>query len=357
MKIMKTFLNKSIWMILAMIVFAGFIMNSCDDDKEPTPVDKTVLLDSITVATQLLSDTEEGINDGQYPTAARTALQTAITSAQSVASSTTVTQEEVNNAVVALQNAMNTYRESKIAPVAEADLVGHWSFNEGTGTVANDNSANGFDGTFKTGPTAWGAGFPVWAADRNGDAGKAIHFDEGANIEVPYNTNLNPRQISIALWINPDLINANNRFIGLHSWIAYKFQLQEANRPFFTVHSEDDAYFDRDAEVNLPIQQWHHIAVTFGGGKMIFYIDGDVVKTWENTPGQAISIASNPYNLVFGQDFPTDQYAATPDNYDNDKKIPLDWGGYFHGYLDEIRIYKAVLTASQVNTIYNREKP
>ena len=71
-----------------------------------------------------------------------------------------VTQEQVNNAVVALNNAVDAYNESEIAPVAEADLVAHWSFDEGTGTVANDNSANGFDGEFKTGHIDWGAGFP-----------------------------------------------------------------------------------------------------------------------------------------------------------------------------------------------------
>ena len=90
---------------------------------------------------------------------------------------------------------------------------------------------------------------------------------------------------------------------------------------------------------------------------MIFYIDGVAVKTWENTPGDAKSISGAPYNLVIGQDFPTDQYAATEANYDVDKKIPLAWGGYFRGLLDEVRIYKTVLTATQVESIFNREKP
>lgn len=348
---------KPMLLILGWAVFAGLLVTSCDDDEKTTPVTKTVLQDSINVATNLLDDTEEGINDGQYSADARAALQGAITAAQSVATSTTVTQAEVNNAIVSLHNAMETYRDAEIAPVAEADLIGHWAFDEGTGSTAHDNSANGFDGAFKTGPAAWGAGFPEWAEDRNGDAGKAIHFDEGANIEIPYNTNLNPKQLTIALWINADKIDANNRFLGLQSWIAYKFQLQEANRPFLTVHSSDDQYYDRDAEVNLPINEWHHIAVTFGGGNMIFYIDGVAVKTWDNTPGEAMSIADDPYNLVFGQDFPTDQYAATDTNFDNDHKIPLAWGGYFHGLLDEIRIYKSVLSATQVESIYNREKP
>ncbi len=351
---------KTVLMILGLFVFAGLMITSCDDDSDDNSdaqqVDKTVLQDSIDVAVELLANTEQGINDGQFSSDARTALQSAITAAQAVVSSTTVTQAQVNNAIVALTTAIDTYRDAEIAPVGEADLVGHWSFDEGTGTIASDASANGFDGTFKTGPADWGAGYPTWALDRNGDAGKAIHVDNGGNIEVPYNTNLNPKQLTIALWVNADEINAGNRFIGLQSWIGYKFQLQEANRPFATVHAADGTY-DRDAEVNLPIQEWHHVAFTFGGGNMIFYIDGVAVKTWDNTPGDAVSISGTPYNLVFGQDFPTDQYAATTTNFETDQKIPLEWGGYFRGLLDEIRIYKTVLTATQIESIYNREKP
>jgi hypothetical protein len=354
---MNLIFRKPIVMILALFVFAGLTITSCDEDEKATPVDKTVLQDSIELAVDLLASTEEGINDGQFSAASRTSLQTSITAAEAVVDNTAVTQVQVDNAVVALHQALEAYRAAEVAPVAVEALVGHWSFDEGTGTVAHDNSDNGFDGTFKTGAEAWGSGFPVWAEDRHGDDGKAIHFNEGANIEVPYNTNLNPEQMSVSLWINADEINAGNRFMGLQSWYAYKFQLQEANKPFFTVHTQTDAYYDRDAEQDLPINEWHHIAVTFGAGNMVFYIDGVAVKTWDNTPGEALSISGTPYNLVFGQDFPTDQYAAVTTNFEVDHKIPLEWGGYFRGLLDEIRIYNAVLTSSQIESIYNREKP
>ncbi|MDQ3536308.1 MAG: LamG domain-containing protein [Bacteroidota bacterium] len=263
----------------------------------------------------------------------------------------------MNNAIVSLGQAVDAYEAAVITPIAEADLIGHWTFNEGTGTVAADNSANAFNGNFVTGHEGWGAGVPMWSADRHGEEGKAIHFDEGANIEIPYNTKLNPSQMTVSMWVKVDEINANNRFLGLHSWEGYKFQLQEANKPFFTINTSEGIY-DRDAEVNgLPVDEWHHIAVTFGGGNMTFYIDGTEVKKWENTPGDAKSISGNPYNVVFGQDFPTDKYAANGDNFDNDKIIPLDWGGYFRGSMDEIRMYKTVLTASQIQSIYDREKP
>ena len=63
------------------------------------------------------------------------------------------------------------------------------------------------------------------------------------------------------------------------------------------------------------------------------------------------------HNLVIGQDFPPDQYAATDANFETDQKIPLAWGGYFHGALDEVRMYKTVLSDTQIQSIYDREKP
>ncbi|HYG01488.1 MAG TPA: LamG-like jellyroll fold domain-containing protein [Chryseosolibacter sp.] len=361
---MNLIFRKPIVLILGLFLSVGIVITSCsDDDDNPTPVDFTALEDAIDDATERLAATEEGINDGQFSAAARTALQTAITSAQEVVDDETSTQTDVANAVVALTQAVETYNAAEIAPVAVEALVAHWSFDEGTGTVAGDNSENGFDGTLKTGHIDWGGGFPAWSEDRHGDDGKALHFDEGANIEIPYSTALNPSQMSIALWVNADEINENNRFLGLHSWVGYKFQLQSTNRPFFTVHNDEDGYYDRDAEVELPINEWHHIAVTFGGGNTIFYIDGVAVKTWDNTPGEAMSIADDPYNLVIGQDFPTDMYSEgdgtgfDDPNSPNYRIIPLAWGGYFRGLLDEVRIYNTVLTASQIETVYNREKP
>jgi hypothetical protein len=37
--------------------------------------------------------------------------------------------------------------------------------------------------------------------------------------------------------------------------------------------------------------------------------------------------------------------------------IPVAWGGHFRGSIDELRMYNAVLTASQVTALYEREKP
>jgi hypothetical protein len=349
-------MRKPFYVILAMLIVAGFAITSCSDDDGPVKADTSVLMDSINAAKDLIADTDEGVNDGQFPAGAKAIVQSAINAAQVVADNTAASQTDVNNAISSLHQVLDAYRAKVIKPIAEADLIGHWAFDEGTGTKAADNTSHHFDGTFKTGPAGWGAGVPAWATDRYGNAKKAISFDKGANIEVPYNAMINPAKISISLWVNPAEIRESNRFIGLQSWLGYKFQLQASNKPFFSISTKDNGIQEHDAgDPQLPLNAWHHLVITFGGGKMDFYIDGELAIEWD-APGEGKTI-SPTYNLVFGQDFPTDKYAATDTNFDNDHIIPLAWGGYYHGLLDEIRIYKTNLTGAQVKSLYDREKP
>ena len=179
--------------------------------------------------------------------------------------------------------------------------------------------------------------------------------------KFPYNTALNPTTMSVSLWAKAD-VNApviNNQYmVSMNRWNGYKLQFQDSPKAFFTVKANvpgvvDPAFYDRDNASPLVTQgQWWHIVVTFGGGHMIFYLNGVMVKDWDNTPGTAISQSAAPVNLIFGQDLPSTGYSLldTDPNY-------LNWGGFYIGALDEIRIYKTVLTASQVTSIYTVEKP
>ncbi len=350
-------------LLMATALFSVALIAACsDDDDKPKPAENRVeLAATITSAELLIQTTEEGTIEDQFQVGSQEDLQDAIDAATEVFVNAKATQKQVNAANANLTVAINAYMDKKVAPIAASDLIGRWKFDEGTGTTATDDSENGFDGMFKTGSATWGAGTPTWTTDRHGVAGKAIAFDDGANIEVPYNSALNPEEISISVWVSSAEIRADNRFIGLQSWIGYKFQLQGTNRPYFTINTNEGTR-EEDATVELPLNEWHHLITTFGGGKLRFYIDGELAKEWDKT-GSGASISGKPYNLVFGQDFPTDKYSAgdganfdvvgSPDYH----VIPLAWGGYYHGSLDEIRIYKTVLTSGQVTSIYNNEKP
>jgi hypothetical protein len=352
-------------MLLATTLLSALFIASCSSDDEPVEGDKTELSAAIADIEDRIAEAEEGTLEGQYQVGAKATLQIAVDAAKLTVADPKAEQAKVNSVLANLLSELEAFEAKVVEPIDVANLVGRWRFDEGTGTTANDESDNGFDGTFKTGHADWGAGFPTWTTDRFNVANKAVHFDDGANIEVPYNTALNPTaEISISVWVKADEIRADNRFIGLQSWIGYKFQLQSGNHAFVSVGYAGGTY-DKDGQVALPLNEWHHLVATFGDSKTIIYLDGIAIEasTYNDTPNPPVSISGKPYNLVFGQDFPTNKYAAGDGANFNTvghaeyHVIPLAWGGYFHGSLDEIRIYKSDLSASQVLSIYNAEKP
>jgi hypothetical protein len=364
---MKTQFRISTMLSMVAILATMFVV-SCKDDNTTPPPDLTALKASIQAATDALHAAVQGNAEGQYPADAMTALQAAITAGQAVVDSDATTQEMADNAKVSVDLALTTFQGTVNKPIAPENLVAHWTFDEGTGTTANDVSSNHFNGTLKVGPVApgWRSNLPTWAPDRKGTANKALHFN-GGNVEVPYNTKLNPTSaMTISAWVKQDTIKAANRFIGLQSWIGYKFELQDHAFPFFSL-GYDGGTYDRDSGQEVPINTWHQVAVTFAPGKMVFYVDGTKIKEYTDTPNPGLSISGNPYNLTIGQDFPTDKYYmgdpgnganfSDPTKPDQYHVIPAVWGGFFIGSIDEVRIYNIVLTDTQMTALYNQEKP
>lgn len=344
---------------LTLVLGLGFMV-SCDGDDEVKGADKTELVATIAEAQALLDDTEEGTSDGQYLNGSKAPLEAAVSAAEAIAADADVTQTAVNNANVNLNAAITTYEGKVITPIAPANLMAHWKFDEGTGTSAADATDNGLDGTLKTGHAYWGAGVPAWSADRYGNANSAIAFDEGAHVEVPYNTKLNPETLTISLWMKQEVtvpIVNNQYMVALNRWNGYKLNMQADPKAFMTVKADvpgapDPAYYDRDnADPILTQGDWYHVVVTFGGGHTIFYINGVQVKDWDNTPGTAIDLSANPINLTIGQDLPNSAYTETEGDF------YVNWGGYFKGLMDEVRIYNTVLSETQVQSLYNIEKP
>ncbi len=336
---------------------------ACSSTTDPVPVTKTDLIAAIAAANEQLATTSEGVAAGNFLKGSQAPLATAVATAQAIVDNAAATQPEVTAGTVQMNAATATYLTMVVTPIDPTNLVGQWTFDQiaalTPGTTVKDYSGNNRDGTLKTGHTFWGGLNVTRSADRYGDADKALHFDGGSNVEIPYNIALNPANISISLWAKADVNNPiiNNQYmVAMDRWNGYKLNFQDSPKAFFTAHADNGSggstYYDRDNDSPLVTQgQWWHIVVTFGGGHMVFYLNGVMVKDWNNTPGTGILPVAS-VNLVLGQDLPTTGYSlnmADP-NF-------LDWGGYYKGSMDEVRIYKSILTAAQVTSIYDAEKP
>jgi hypothetical protein len=341
-------------MLLGISLLIMFVSCKKDSTPPPPPADKTTLQAKIVEAQALLDGTVEGTKPGQYEAGSKTNLTTVLNAAKAVATDANATQEAVTNATAQLQATIDTYKTHEIKEIASANLIGYWKMNGN----ANDSSGNNNNGTLTAGHAYFGGGMPVSTTDRFGRANMAYHFDKGGNIEVPYKPSLNPQQFSISIWLkkvpNGRTLNSDTyTMTSLNRWNGYKFQLQSTNKLFLTVKGvsgTDTAYYDRDdATVVLDTSVWYHAIVTFKPGEMDFYLNGDLVKSWTNTPNPPITLG-NPINFVIGQDLPTNKYLTVDGDYQ------VAWGGFWTGDLDDVMFYNVALDATQVRTIYNNQK-
>jgi hypothetical protein len=291
----------------------------------------------------------EGPEPGQYPPGAKADLQVAINLAQIVRDKECVTQAELDAATTNLDAAIDIFESRKIPDLSFENMVAHWMFNGD----ATDATTNGNNGTPTAGHAFWGGGAaPQLTADRFGNANYCYHFDQGSNIEVPYSTALNPQNITISLWIKMEEQVNNDYIIAMNRWNGFKLNLQDENYLFFTVKAlfnGNDTYYDRDSNPHkITADIWTHVAVTFADGFMNFYINGELAKAWDNTPGTAVAVDN--INLSIGSDLPTGVYST-----DDTSPYYVNWGGYFKGDMDDIRFYDIALTEAQVALIYNFE--
>ncbi|GAB3913478.1 hypothetical protein GCM10028803_57680 [Larkinella knui] len=346
-------ISKLVWGLFAFMMVLALIQ-SCKKEDDPVviPVDKSKLKARLDSANAGYALAVEGTGVGQFEAGSKAVFKTAIDAATAVNNDAAATQTAVNNAYVNLGQAGATFLSKMVQEIAPANLVAYYKFDGN----ANDGSGKGNNGTLKAGSPLWGAGVVTPTKDRFGADAKAYHFDKGGNIEVPYNSSLNPaKEIAISMWVKYDSSRASNYLLALNRWNGYKVQLQEANKVFFTVKTTAGAKDKDDETVTLDKGKWYHIAVTYKSGDMSFYIDGTLIKTYTDVTGDLAPV-KNTINMTIGQDLPTSLYNKNEKDDADGNNFNGPWGGYFTGDMDDIRIYNVALSSTQVKSIYTAEK-
>jgi len=220
-----------------------------------------------------------------------------------------------------------------VAGSASADLVGHWTLDEGSGSTATDSSGNGNDGTLVDNPVwdiAWITGPSGGAAEFYGvgtAGGNGDYFDCGSD---PSLNTTGP--ISIALWIRPDADDpeGNGTFTAPMSktdgsdW-SYQVRYgwgQGAPEPYmsFTFNSSPRAW--AHVGKNLERYEWCHIACSHDGTTLTCYLNGEETNS-----------------------VPMGQFAGvgTPVNIGTD-----GWGCDWIGGIDDVRMYDHALSEPEI---------
>jgi len=212
---------------------------------------------------------------------------------------------------------LSIFDVSAFAP--ESGLVGHWAFDEMSGPLAGDGSGMSGNGVLEG-----GAG---WAAGVVG-AG-AIQFNGiDSWVRVSYTAALDfTDQITIAAWMHLDDAEARQNVLQKGS-----IAIGEVKGGAFTnVLKIDDTWniYPYSSDAAGYTGAWHHIAMTYDGAEVVNYMDGQVDGTFEQTG----TIMPYTVDLGIGTNSP--------------------WGdAMFHGSIDDVRIYKKALTASEIQEMY-----
>jgi hypothetical protein len=202
-------------------------------------------------------------------------------------------------------------------------IVGYWQLDEATGTKAIDWSGNGNNGTLTDMDPA-----TDWIA---GHIAGGLDFD-GVNdhVLVPHNDTLSTRTFSIAAWIRPS---------ALSGWqiLACKGTSSTAVNYYLGTNNDELAigFYNggwtefQTTNVNLSINNWYHIAGTFD------YLTGDAAIYLNGSPvlndTTATSPVANSDDLTIGRS---------------------PFGEYWHGILDDVRIYNRVLGPSEMSQLH-----
>lgn len=203
-----------------------------------------------------------------------------------------------------------------------------FNFNEGSGIYVLDASGNGNAGT-------------LYGASRfdKGGCGRSLFFNGADNyVEIPFSSLNHPsKEITVSSWFYTDSFE-QQVLISAYEDGGYRLGFDDGYDLWWTVNLERRGDVSGDVSISIPhesisLNQWHHVTGTYDGHILKVYLDG-ILRNQMNATGD-IHYQYNNY-VILGAD--AGFYNKT------DPVCPQ----YFHGALDEVRIYPVALTYSQV---------
>ena len=218
-------------------------------------------------------------------------------------------------------------------PPNNLGLVGYWSFNEGTSTVATDFSGNGNTGTLTSmanPPTAVSG----WAT---GKRGKALNFD-GSNDYVDISpsaslNNLGP--LTVSAWIKLDTLPGVGGCVATKSntGTGWDFVIDDTAGVKLEVHYDGASNVEKiTLDPLITVGRWHHVAATWSGtaaaASVRLYQNGVEPANDGGTAGVGSHNPDTSDNLALGSDDGV--------------------GCQIDGLIDEVRVYNRALGATEV---------
>ncbi len=204
----------------------------------------------------------------------------------------------------------------------DSSLLGYWTFDEGTGTVAYDYSGNNATGSWCCGGAAYAVGkVGPYTGQFNGAAAHPV---------IPWGIPINT--FTLSMWIYATSWNGaytQPLFSNdVYPTQGFRFGANNINKLIFWT-SEDAGSIGLVAPTALSTTTWYHVAVTYDGVNAKLYTNGSLSASTTGT--MVVSTSTLSIGFV---------------------------GGYsvWNGYIDDVRIYNRTFSASEVQALYNSQR-
>lgn len=200
-------------------------------------------------------------------------------------------------------------------------LVGHWTFDEGSGSTFADSTLNANDASFNTGTPAW----------IDGIYGSALEFD-GTNDAVTDAIFDPPESGAVSLWIRSDGPPASRQ----RPWgVGADYEMWQDTDGLVAMDVGTDGYVGgfMTTEPLYRTSVWYHIVAQYNSDDDSYeiYVNGDLHKSGISTS----NIQKQTANLLtFGTRTGSTQR--------------------FSGAIDDFRIYTRWLSVADINDLYGR---
>jgi len=164
-------------------------------------------------------------------------------------------------------------------------VVGVWLLDDGQGKIAVDSSQNAYDGKI-TGAK--------WV---DGKFGKALEFDgKTDNVEVPDAKGLDAvSQMTVVCWVNYDKEPPQN-YAPVGKEPLYRFIIGTGSSGHFVLATTNNGWYDAGTVASgagITTGEWHHLAGTYDGTKVRFYVDGKIAGEGpQNVSGDVLDNAA-----------------------------------------------------------------
>jgi len=217
------------------------------------------------------------------------------------------------------------------------NLVSEWTFDEGG---AEDTWGNN-DGTLGNGVTS--TTYPTLKTRVDCISGDCMGFDGGDHISISDRSEFNfGSEMSAFIWIKggntasyQGVLSQWDDGINQKSWLIYHASNNPGKLRILLTNNGLSYIKNYETMATVLDNAWHLVGFSFKSGVLKVYLDGRETEVNKIDDSATSTLFNSSSNLCIGCWFTTSNVSAR-----------------FHGLIDDVRIYNAALSSSQIKQNY-----